>query len=118
MKFLVDAQLPRRLAMQLNTAGFDALHTLDLPLSNRTTDATINEFSINEQRIVITKDADFVASFVLYQRPPRLLLISTGNIRNAELENLFAANIEKLNEAFTSGFKFVEMSRTAIIIHS
>lgn len=31
MKFLVDAQLPRRLASWLNEAGHDTLHTLDLP---------------------------------------------------------------------------------------
>ena len=31
MKFLVDAQLPRRFANWLNEAGQDALHTLDLP---------------------------------------------------------------------------------------
>jgi hypothetical protein len=31
MKFLVDAQLPRRLANWLNEAGHDTLHTFDLP---------------------------------------------------------------------------------------
>lgn len=38
MKFLVDAQLPRRFANWLNEAGHDALHTLDLPKKNRTSD--------------------------------------------------------------------------------
>jgi len=31
MKFLVDAQLPKRLAQWLNEAGHDTVHTLDLP---------------------------------------------------------------------------------------
>ena len=39
MKFLIDAQLPRRLAGRLREVGFDAIHTLDLPLANRTPDA-------------------------------------------------------------------------------
>lgn len=39
MKFLVDAQLPRRLAQSLIEAGFEAIHTLDLPLGNRTPDS-------------------------------------------------------------------------------
>ena len=39
MKFLVDAQLPKRLAEWLNEAGHDTLHTLDLPRGNRTPDA-------------------------------------------------------------------------------
>jgi len=45
MNFLVDAQLPRRLAYRLRDAGHDALHTLDLPKRNRTTDAEIHEIS-------------------------------------------------------------------------
>ena len=39
MKFLVDAQLPRRLADYLRAAGHDAVHTLDLPNANRTTES-------------------------------------------------------------------------------
>ncbi|WP_300970662.1 DUF5615 family PIN-like protein [Thiocapsa sp.] len=31
MRFIVDAQLPRRLARWLNARGHDVLHTLDLP---------------------------------------------------------------------------------------
>ena len=30
MKFLVDAQLPKRLALLLNDLGYDVIHTLDL----------------------------------------------------------------------------------------
>lgn len=41
MKFLIDAQLPRRLARRLEAAEHDAIHTLDLPAGNRTTDAVV-----------------------------------------------------------------------------
>ena len=34
MKFLVDAQLPRRFASWLKDTGHDARHTLDLPKNN------------------------------------------------------------------------------------
>lgn len=118
MKFLVDAQLPRRVALWLGTSGFDAVHTLDLPLGNQTSDTIINDISVNEQRIVITKDADFVDSFLLHGKPYNLLLVSTGNIRNTELEALFQANIEKMREEFDAGAKFIELTRTAIIVHS
>lgn len=118
MKFLVDAQLPRRFVAWLNETGFDAVHTLDLPLGNQTSDTLINSISIAEKRIVVTKDSDFVDSFLLHKKPYKLLLISTGNIRNTELERLFQANIEKLSEAFDTGFEFVELTRTAIVVHS
>lgn len=38
MNFLIDAQLPRRAAGWLIVAGCGAVHTLDLPDGNRTTD--------------------------------------------------------------------------------
>lgn len=84
MKFLVDAQLLRYLISQFRKAGHEAIHTLDLPLGNRTPDSVINELSLYEGYIVVTKDADFVNSFLLYRRPSKLLLVSTGNIRNSE----------------------------------
>ncbi|MBE0550117.1 MAG: DUF5615 family PIN-like protein [Rubrivivax sp.] len=43
MKFLVDAQLPRRMCAWLASRGHDALHTLDLPLGNRTPDGAVIE---------------------------------------------------------------------------
>jgi len=87
MKFLVDAQLPKKLALRLREAGHDAIHTLDLANANRTSDAEINAISIAEQRVVITKDSDFVDSFLVQKKPWKLLLISTGNISNRELES-------------------------------
>ena len=90
MKFIVDAQLPRRLAHFLQNAGYDTLHTLDLPHQNATPDSNINTLSIAQERIVITKDADFVDSFLTIRQPYKLLLVSTGNIKNSQLETLFA----------------------------
>lgn len=62
MKFVVDAQLPRRLSRQLHEYGHDVMHTLDLPSGNRTTDAEIMRIADREERIVVTKDEDFVQS--------------------------------------------------------
>jgi len=96
MKFLVDAQLPRRIARWLNEVGHDAVHTLDLPLRNKTTDSEINQLSGNEQRIVITKDADFVDSFILQGKPwklcsfqPEIFVIRNWNLCYAEILQTF-----------------------------
>jgi len=69
MKLLIDAQLPRRLAHQLRAAGFETIHTLDLADGNRTTDQTLITFSLTEQCVVVTKDSDFVESFLLRHEP-------------------------------------------------
>lgn len=116
MRFLVDAQLPRRLARRLQEAGHEAIHTLDLPLGNRTTDTFINDLSAREHYIVVTKDSDFVNSFILNRQPHKLLLISTGNIRNTELETLFFSNLEKIVERFDS-FDYIELNQRALIFH-
>ncbi len=49
MKFLVDAQLPRRFATWLTDAGHDALHTLDLP--------GIEAAYVSSRFVEITRDA-------------------------------------------------------------
>ena len=117
MNLLVDAHLPRRLVYLLREAGHDVLHTLDLPDGNRTSDIEIIACADQEGRIVVTKDADFVTSFLIYQRPQRLLLLSTGNIRNAELIALIKANLPAIEAAFVTHY-YVELARTAFIIHS
>lgn len=116
MNFLVDAQLPRRLVLRLRNAGHDAVHTLDLPNGNRTSDAEINIISAAEQRIVITKDSDFVDSFLLQKRPWKLLLDSTGNIGNHDLEALFAANLSSIVNGFLN-YDYVELTRANVIFH-
>ncbi|MEM7124797.1 MAG: DUF5615 family PIN-like protein [Chloroflexota bacterium] len=116
MKFLVDAQLPRRLANFLRTAGYDAIHTRDLPLENRTPDTIINEVSMTEHRIVITKDSDFTDSHLLKNEPYKLLLISTGNIKNDDLLSLFEQNLDRIVEAFAT-HTYVELDRHHLTIH-
>ena len=116
MKFLVDAQLPRRIVQILRNAGHDAIHTLDLPQQNRTKDSVIITIAEQEHRIIITKDADFVESFILFQRPSKLLVVTTGNISNKELEVLFLAALPQITEAFQA-HSYVELSRSALITH-
>lgn len=117
MKFLVDAQLPRRLAHHLNARGHDTVHTLDLPFQNKTPGYIINDLSVQEKRVVITKDADFVDSFIVHQTPYKLLLVSTGNISNQDLEALFLNNLESLVRGFET-FDFIEIDRHTITFHS
>ena len=117
MKFIVDAQLPRRLAQELGAAGHDTKHTLDFPSGNRTTHKEISEAAIREGRVVVTKDNDFVTYFQLRGAPPKLLLISTGNISNDALSKLLAENMTALETALTK-YDFVELSVSTITIHA
>lgn len=116
MKFLIDAQLPRRLADWLNECGHDALHTLSLPRANRTTDDQIIARADAENRMIVTKDADFVDSFQIYGRPRSLLLISTGNISNDALVQLWSQHLATVVRAAESA-SYVELTSDAVVTH-
>ena len=116
MRFLVDAQLPKRITQWLREQGHDAIHTLDLPEGNRTSDAVVTEVAARDERVVVTKDADFVNSFILTRQPRKLLLISTGNIANTALEELLVPRLPAIVEAFATA-DFVELTRFAVIVH-
>jgi hypothetical protein len=65
MKFLIDAQLPRRMVGWLGSAGCDAVHTLDLPDGNRTTDTQVIACADQEQGVVAREKAR-VPLFLLF----------------------------------------------------
>lgn len=116
MKFPIDAQLPRRMANWLSERGHDAQHTSDLPAGNSTSDRELIDRADSENRILVTKDDDFVQSFVLSGRPARLWLVATGNIRNDALESLIERNWRSIETAL-EGSRFVELCDVGLIVH-
>lgn len=116
MKFIVDAQLPRRLAREITALGGDAVHTLDLPNANQTSDQEVIALAEKETRIVVTKDSDFVDSYLLSGRPPRLLHITTGNIPNELLVRILRNVWPQLGAMLAQGH-YVELSRTSLTLH-
>ena len=110
MKFVVDAHLPRRLCAMLAQHGHDATHTLDLPAGNATKDGAINQLSIDQQRVVISKDTDFFYSHLLHGRPWKLLLVKTGNISTRDLRALLERNLLAIEAAFQT-HTLVEVDR-------
>lgn len=116
MKFVVDAQLPRQLARHLSALGHDALHTLDLPAGNRTSDPEFRLFADSDGRLLITKNADFVDSHLLSNSPQRLLLISTGNISNRDLIALVDTHLAAIVSAHGTP-AFLELTANRLVVH-
>lgn len=77
MRILLNAQLPQSLVRPLEALGCDVLHTLDLPAGNRRSDQLISTITDRDQRVVFSKDADFVRSHLLRGTPARLLLFES-----------------------------------------
>lgn len=117
MKFLIDAQLPVRLKFWLVQQGFDTTHTDDLPARNLTTDNTIADFADQENRIVISKDSDFLKLRILQNKPQKLLMITTGNIVNKELIALFERNFSTAFKLLKS-YDVVEINNHFVIGHN
>ncbi len=117
MKFIVDAQLPLKLAVALTGAGHDAIHTLNLPKKNRSTAADITRLADLQGRIVISKDADFVISHIVNGSPRHLLQISTGNLSNSVLLPLVVDNLARIQAAFES-VSYVELTAKSLIAHA
>jgi predicted nuclease of predicted toxin-antitoxin system len=97
--------------------GHEAIHTLELPMKNATPDEEIIRYAAAYDCIVTTKDADFVDAFYLRGQPERLLLISTGNIKNRDLESLLQNHLAAIADLFVENY-FVELTRADIIAHS
>jgi predicted nuclease of predicted toxin-antitoxin system len=115
MKFLVDAQLPYGIALFLRDRGFDALHTNDLPDRERTKDSQIRNIAMEDGRIVITKDCDFVDSFILEKIPEKLLIVTTGNIKNRQLFDLWQTNWKLITQLFET-HDLIELGNDSVII--
>lgn len=116
MKFLVDAQLPAKLCEILNSAGLDAAHVDSLPNGDESSDRDISFYADQHGLIVITKDSDFYHSHMLLQQPKKLLLITTGNIKNRGLFDLIRANTQTIRILFDS-CNYVELTNDSIIGH-
>ena len=100
MKFLIDAQLPYSLKQIFISRGHDCIHTSEMQMGNETPDKIINSISVVEQRIVITKDSDFLESFIVKKEPYKLMLIlvKLGNATKNELLQFFSDSFDEIIE--------------------
>lgn len=116
MRVLVDAHLPKRLSEFLSAHDIESKHTLDLPKKNATPDPEIIRFADDENRIVISKDSDFLDNYILDGSPKKLLIVSTGNINNRNLIQLFEKNLDTLKSLFEEN-SVIEINEEEIHVH-
>lgn len=106
----IDAQLPPALATWLITRGSTAVHIADLGLL-RATDREIFEAARAANAIVITKDEDFVHLLEVHGPPPRLIWVTVGNVRNAQLLAIFAQHWTAIDTQLAAGEPLIELAR-------
>ena len=107
MRFVVDQQLPPRLAEVLRAKGYDAIHVRELGLSTASDGAIWAEVQ-RDNAVVISRDEDFVA---LARNPgsARLIWVRLGNCTNADLLARVEANWSELLDRLEAGDVLVEL---------
>ena len=108
MNFLVDAQLPPQLARQLERAGHDAVHVVDV-LAADASDTALMALAGAQGRIVISKDADFLILAARGQPPVQFLWVRLGNISNQDLIARIMGAMPALTSALGNGAPVVEL---------
>ncbi len=101
MRFIVDTQLPPKLATYLSTKGYSSIHTTYFDNGHLLKDNEKIEIAKGESRIVVTKDSDFSDYYYLKGAPPKILLLKFGNISNKTLIKNFELYLDNLISILT-----------------
>ena len=96
MRFVVDGNLPPRLALLLVGRGHEAWHVFELGDELVAHDVEIARWADAQGGVVISKDADFDAPQITRRSPRRLIMVEVGNMGTSRLLALFDRRIEEL----------------------
>jgi predicted nuclease of predicted toxin-antitoxin system len=114
MNILIDAQLPKSLKQYF--PGENVIHTSELDNGSKTKDSTINDFSISNKYVVISKDSDFYYSYITGQRPYKLVYVKLGNMRIKELKEYFFRNADSILSLLkTHSFLILEHDKIRVL---
>jgi predicted nuclease of predicted toxin-antitoxin system len=108
MRLLIDNQLPQKLAEHLRGRGHDCVHVADLGL-DEALDVALWARALAEQRIVVSKDEDFVLLANRAGDLGRLIWVRLGNTRNEPLLAAFDKVHDDIVAAFDAGQRIVEV---------
>jgi predicted nuclease of predicted toxin-antitoxin system len=104
VKLLLDANLSPEVARLLEERGHDAIHVRDIGLLSAP-DPEILQAAAQEDRVLLTADADFGALLALgaLASPSVLLLRSADHLRPAEQAGLVGANLPSISGDLENG---------------
>lgn len=108
MRFLIDAQLPQRLARRLADLGHDATHVADIGLESAT-DAAVWSAAIARKAVLVTKDQDFAVARAVGDQGPAVVWVRIGNTPNDVLIARLVGSLDAIAEAIARGETVVEL---------
>ncbi|MBI4646512.1 MAG: DUF5615 family PIN-like protein [Bacteroidia bacterium] len=117
LKFIIDTQLPPLLIEFFQWKGYNSIHTTFFQDGHLLKDKQIREIAINEDRIIVTKDEDFIDYYLLKRSPPKILLIETGNISNRDLFIILNKYFSEIIKSFENNNDLVIVQQNNLIIY-
>jgi len=108
VKFIVDAQLPPRLAVWLRAKGYDAVSLREVGLRDAD-DADIWLRAHSEREVIVTKDEDFAEMAGRLADGPQVLWVRTGNVLTRALLVRFDAAWAEAEPLLAAGARLVEL---------
>jgi len=105
VKFVVDAQLPPKLAAWLRDAGHDARHVQEVDLHDAP-DSAIRAYASRIGAVVVTKDRDFTPTG---ETVIRVVWVRTGNLGTRALIERMEIALPKILAHLAEGAQLVEL---------
>ena len=103
MRWLLDQGLARSAAESLRQMGHDALHVADIGLSGAT-DTSILKVAADQERVVVTLDADFHALLALSgAKQPSVIRIREEGLKGREAAQLILAIHAQFGDSLSTG---------------
>ena len=103
MKLLLDQGLPRKAAVLLRESGIDTLHVGEIGLATAE-DITVIDKGRDENRTIITLDADFHAIIALSNaKNPSVIRIRIEGLKGEALAQLVQTILEDWQDKLTQG---------------
>lgn len=99
----------------MQSRGYDCIHTTYFENGHLLQDSEIIVIALEEDRTIISKDADFSDHYFLKGSPPKILLLQFGNISNSDLIEYFEKYLDYIVQAFERGSEYIQFSRDGIV---
>ncbi|MEQ8906536.1 DUF5615 family PIN-like protein [Ekhidna sp.] len=114
MKFIIDENLPPDLAIAFRNAGLNGYHVNEIKArqKHRVKDDQLRRLTIQKGYVIVTKDDDFVKSYVSRKVPDRMIFVY-GLEKKESLLARMKEVIPKISSMLET-YDFIEINETGI----
>jgi len=98
VKLLLDENLSRRIVPFIQGLYPNSTQVALVELE-QSDDKTIRQYAIDNDFVIVTKDADYYDMTVLYGQPPKIIWLKTGNQSKAATIKILQDNQQAIEKA-------------------